>query len=53
MGYCSINKTVYAAKYHIIGCPKYCRRVLAGPVEARLKEIIAMRRYVENQKRAA
>jgi len=35
------NTTVYSAKYHIIWCPKYRRRVLAGLVEARLKEIIA------------
>jgi len=41
MGYRSTNKTVYSAKYHIIWCPKYRRRVLAGPVEARLKEIVA------------
>jgi putative transposase len=41
MGYRSANKTVYSAKYHIIWCPKYRRRPLAGPVEARLKEIIA------------
>jgi REP element-mobilizing transposase RayT len=40
VGYRSTNKTVYSAKYHIIWCPKYRRRVLVGPVEARLKEII-------------
>ena len=40
VGYRSTNKTVYSAKYHIIWCPKYRRRVLGGPVEARLKEII-------------
>jgi len=37
----STNTTVYSAKYHIIWCPKYRRRVLAEPLEARLKEIIA------------
>jgi len=37
----STNTTVYSATYHIIWCPKYRRRVLAGLVEARLKEIIA------------
>jgi len=37
----STNTTVYSAEYHIIWCPTYRRRVLAGPVEARLKEIIA------------
>ena len=40
MGYRSSNKTVYSAKYHIIWCPKYRRRVLVGRVEVRLKEII-------------
>jgi len=40
VGYRSTYKTVYSAKYHIIWCPKYRRRVLAGLVEARLKEII-------------
>lgn len=34
------NKTVYSAKYHLIWCPKYRRRVLVGQVEARLKEVI-------------
>ncbi len=41
VAYRSTNKTVYSAKYHIIWCPKYRRRVLAGRVEVRLKEIIA------------
>jgi putative transposase len=41
MAYRSSNKTVYSAKYHIIWCPKYRRRVLVGQVEMRLKEIIA------------
>ena len=40
VGYRSTNKTVYSAKYHIIWCPKYRRRVLVGRVEVRLKEII-------------
>jgi putative transposase len=40
VAYRSSNKTVYSAKYHLIWCPKYRRRVLAGPVAARLKEII-------------
>jgi len=34
------NKTVYSARYHLIWCPKYRRRVLVGQVETRLKEII-------------
>ncbi|MBI1844120.1 MAG: IS200/IS605 family transposase [Actinobacteria bacterium] len=40
MGYRSTNKTVYAAKYHIIWCPKYRRRVLVGAVEDRLNQLI-------------
>ncbi len=39
-GYRSSNKTVFSAKYHLIWCPKYRRRVLVGQVEGRLKEII-------------
>jgi len=35
-----VEQDVYSAKYHLIWCPKYRRRVLAGPVAARLKEII-------------
>jgi putative transposase len=41
VGYCSTNKTVYSAKYHIVWCPKFRRRVLAGRVEVRLKQFIA------------
>jgi putative transposase len=41
VGYRSSNKTVYSAKYHIMWCPKDRRRVLAGRVKCRLKEIIA------------
>ena len=40
MAYRSTNKTVYSAKYHLIWCPKYRRRVLVGQVEIRLVEII-------------
>jgi putative transposase len=35
------NKTVCSAKYHIIWCPEYRRRVLGGRCEARLKTVIA------------
>jgi len=35
VGYRSTNKTVCSAEYHIIWCPKYRRRVLAGRVEVR------------------
>jgi len=40
VSYRRTNKTVYSAKYHLIWCPKYRRRVLVGQVETRLKEII-------------
>jgi putative transposase len=33
------NKAVYNIGYHLIWCPKYCRKVLVGDVEARLREI--------------
>ena len=38
--YHSTNKTVYSAKYHLIWCPKYRRRVLVGGVDERVKVII-------------
>ncbi len=41
MGYCSTNTTVYSAKYHIIWCPTYRRRLLAGRVETRLIQVVA------------
>jgi len=41
VGYRSVNKTVYSAKYHLIWCPKYRRRVRAGAVEERVEEILA------------
>lgn len=41
MAYRSTDCTVYSAKYHLIGCRKYRRRVLVDGVDARLKEIIA------------
>ncbi|MHB8244326.1 MAG: IS200/IS605 family transposase [Acidimicrobiales bacterium] len=40
MQYRTSNKTVFSAKYHLIWCPKYRRRVLAGEVEARLAGIV-------------
>lgn len=40
MNYRSTGKTVFSAKYHIIFCPKYRRRVLLGPVAHRLAAII-------------
>ncbi len=40
MRYRSANKTVFSAKYHVVWCPKYRRKVLVGRVETRPKEII-------------
>lgn len=39
MGYRSTNCTVHSAKYHLIWCPKYRRRVLSGDVEDRLQAL--------------
>jgi putative transposase len=41
VGYRSTNKTVCSAKYPIVWCPEYRRRVLAGRVEVGLKRIVA------------
>jgi len=38
--YRSTNKTVYSAKYHLIWCPKYHRRMLVSGVDERVKVII-------------
>lgn len=38
--YRSSSNVVYSAKYHLVWCPKYRRRVLVGVVETRLVEII-------------
>ena len=38
--YGSTNKTVYSAKYHLIWCPKYHRRMLVSGVDERVKVII-------------
>lgn len=40
MSYRSTNCTVYSAKFHLIWCPKYRRRVLVDVVDVRLKDII-------------
>lgn len=32
---------VFSLKYHLVWCPKYRRRVLVAPVDARLKEVLA------------
>ena len=31
---------VYRCTFHVVWCPKYCRPVITGPVDLRLKEII-------------
>jgi putative transposase len=36
----SSNKTVYSAKYYLICCPKYRRRVLVGRVADRLETLV-------------
>lgn len=41
MDYRSNNNVVYSCKYHVIWCPKYRRKVLESPIDARLKQIIA------------
>lgn len=38
--YKSNNNIVYSCKYHVVWCPKYRRKVLTGPIETRLKELI-------------
>ena len=38
--YKSNRNIVYSCKYHIVWCSKYRRKVLIGPVEKRLKNII-------------
>ena len=40
MDYKSNNNITYSCKYHVIWCPKYRRKVLAGAVENRLKQLI-------------
>ena len=40
VAYRSSANVAYSAKYHLIWCPKYRRRVLVGPVAAHLQEII-------------
>lgn len=40
--YKSNNNIVYSCKYHVIWCPKYRRKVLAGDVERRLKQLVSI-----------
>lgn len=39
-GYARNAGAVFSLKYHLVFCPKYRKRVLGGPVEARLKELL-------------
>ena len=36
----SNNNVVYRCTYHVVWCPKYRRKVITGPVDDRLKQII-------------
>lgn len=38
--YKSSRNVVYYCKYHVVFCPKYRRKVLAGDIAERLKEIV-------------
>ena len=38
--YKSNHNIIYSCTYHVVWCPKYRRKVLVGPVAARLKELI-------------
>ena len=40
LGYKSNKNVVYSSKYHVVWCPKYRRKVLAGGVKKRLLELI-------------
>ena len=37
------SKSLFNVNYHIIWCPKYRRKVLTGPVEIRLKELLIIK----------
>jgi len=43
MNYKSNNNVVYSCKYHVVWCPKYRRKVLAGAIAERLEELIIER----------
>ena len=36
----SNSNVAFDCKYHVVWCPKYRRKVLVAPVDARLKEIV-------------
>ena len=37
----SNNNVVYVCRYHVVFCPKYRRKVVTPPIDARLKTILA------------
>ena len=37
------NTTVFNVGYHLIWCPKYRRKVLVGPVESRLRQLLELK----------
>jgi putative transposase len=39
--YAKNARAIFSLKHHIVWCPKYRRPVLAAPVDARLKELLA------------
>lgn len=38
--YKSNRNVVYSCKYHVVFCPKYRRKVLSAPIQARMIEIV-------------
>jgi len=46
----SNRNIVHSCKYHVVWCPKYRRKVLAGDVEKRLKKIIIEQAKRQNTK---
>jgi hypothetical protein len=38
--YRSNRNVIFACHYHVVWCPKYRRKLLVGPIEKRLKEIV-------------
>jgi len=39
-GYKSNNNVVYSSKYHVVGCPKYRRKVREGQMAKRCEQIL-------------
>lgn len=40
MDYRSNRNVVFSCKYHVVFCPKYRRKVLVGPIQSRLKDLV-------------